>query len=128
MKIDQTSSPVEYPFTYQYWHEPHLWKDYATVKNEACRLKDLKTIKMIGFTGEKDQLLLMDLLLHNAINLKEIIVASPQSDYSWRVARIPYSQLKYIKVKYVLIYCPDTDSYFVLTEARHCGLKSQNVK
>ncbi|KAI3473227.1 hypothetical protein Pfo_030519 [Paulownia fortunei] len=128
VEIGQTSSPVECPFSNQYWHEPHLWKDYATVKSNACRLKDLKTIEMIGFTREKDELLLMDLLLHNAINLKEMTVASPQSDDSWRVARIPYSQLKYIKAKYVLISCPDTYSYFVLTEAKNYGLKSQNVK
>ncbi|KAK6146948.1 hypothetical protein DH2020_017860 [Rehmannia glutinosa] len=119
LEIDQTLSPVEYPLINQYWHEPHLWKDYATVKSNACGLKNLKTIKIIGFTKEKNELLLMDILLHSAINLKEMnIFASKQDDYySWRVARIPFSQLKYIKFKYVLISCPDIDSCFVLIEA-----------
>lgn len=121
MQIDQTCKTVECPLSNMYWHEPHLWNDYETVKSNGYRLKDLKSIKIIGFGGEKDELLLMDLLLHNAINLKEMIVhESQQSDDYWRVIRIPFSQIRYIKVKYMLIYCPDNDLHFVL--------RSQNLK
>ncbi|PIN15060.1 hypothetical protein CDL12_12291 [Handroanthus impetiginosus] len=117
VKIDETStSPLEFPLSNQYWHEPHLWKDYATVKSSAYQLKDLKTIKIIGFKDEKDELLLMDLLLHYAINLKDMTVDS------WRVSRIPYSQLIYVKVKYMLISCPNTSYYFVLTKAKNYNL------
>lgn len=109
MQIDYTSRSVDFPFTNHHWHEPHLWKDYATVKNEASRLKYMKKIRIVGFTMERDELLWVDLLLHIAINLKEMIV-----DDFWRVARIPFSQLKYLKLKHFLIPCQDIDSYFVL--------------
>lgn len=109
LQVERGSSNVEVPLSYQNWHEPHLWHEYATVKSEACRLKRLKKIKIFGFTMEKDELLWMDLLLHNAINLKEMIV-----DDCWRVMRVPHSQLSYLKLKYSLIPCSDIDSYFVL--------------
>ncbi|KAL0309815.1 UNVERIFIED_CONTAM: hypothetical protein Sradi_5923800 [Sesamum radiatum] len=131
VKIDEKSRTVECPLSNQYWHEPHLWKDYKTVKSNARWLKDLKTAKITGFTGENDELLLVDLLLHTGINLKEMTVfPSAQSDdcASWRVGRVPCSQLKYIKLKYVLISCPEIDACFVLTEAKNCGLNSHNVK
>ncbi|KAL0338350.1 UNVERIFIED_CONTAM: hypothetical protein Sangu_1357100 [Sesamum angustifolium] len=120
VKIDEKSRTVECALSNQYWHEPHLWKDYKTVKSNARWLKDLKTAKIAGFTGENDELLLVDLLLHTGINLKEMTVfPSTQSDdwASWRVGRVPCSQLKYIKLKYVLISCPQIDACFVLTEA-----------
>ncbi|KAK4419116.1 hypothetical protein Salat_2324400 [Sesamum alatum] len=93
VKVDEKSRPVECAFTNQYWHEPHLWKDYATVKSNARWLKDLKTATIVGFTGESDQLLLVDLLLHTGINLKEMAVfPSAESDdcASWRVGRVPF--------------------------------------
>ncbi|KAH6802582.1 hypothetical protein C2S51_034028 [Perilla frutescens var. frutescens] len=105
----EVEQSAELPFTYQHWHEPHLWKDYATVKNDACRLKYMKKIRIVGFTMEKDELLWMDLLLHNAINLKEMIL-----DHSWRVAIIPLTHLPYIKLQYILLPCPHIHSYFVL--------------
>ncbi|XP_057778968.1 F-box protein At5g03100-like [Salvia miltiorrhiza] len=100
---------VEYPTHCQNWHDAHLWKDYATVKEEACRLKHMKRVRIMGFTMERDELLWMDLLLHNGINLKEMIV-----DDCWRVAKVPFTQLNYIKLQYLLIPCPDIHSYFVL--------------
>lgn len=109
LKIDYNSRCVMHPFTHHHWHEPHLWKDYATVKKEAIRLKYVKKIRIMGFTMERDELLWMDLLLHNAINLKEMIL-----DDLWRVARIPYAHLTYLKFKYFLIPCHDIDSFFVL--------------
>lgn len=32
MQIDQTCKTVECPLSNMYWHEPHLWNDYETVK------------------------------------------------------------------------------------------------
>lgn len=109
VQIDYNSRCVVHPFTHHCWHEPHLWKDYATVKKEAIRLKYVKKIRIMGFTMERDELLWMDLLLHNAINLKEMTL-----DDLWRVARIPYAHLTYLKFKYFLIPCHDIDSFFVL--------------
>ncbi|GFP98340.1 diaminopimelate epimerase chloroplastic [Phtheirospermum japonicum] len=108
VEVDQTSSHVEFPMCNQYWHEPHMWKDYGTVKSNTCRSQNLKTIDINGFTREKDELLLMDLLLHNAINLKEMIVSSPQDDCSWSVARIPYSQLNYSRLSTTSFRQPNT--------------------
>lgn len=109
--MEQGWSRVEYPLNqHQNWHEPHLWKDYTTVKEEACRLRYMKKIRINGFKMEGDEVVWMDLLLHNGINLKEMIV-----DDCWRVARVPYSHLTYIKSEYLLIPCPHIHSYFVLT-------------
>ncbi|KAL1545907.1 F-box protein-like protein [Salvia divinorum] len=107
---DEGLSCVEFPWSqHQSWHEPHLWKDYATVKDEACRLKDMKKVKMKGFSMERDELLWVDLLLHNGINLREMIV-----DDLWRVARVPYTQLNCIKPQYLIIPCPHSHSYSLL--------------
>ncbi|KAL2554494.1 F-box protein [Forsythia ovata] len=118
VEVDEKSRPVECPFIHQYWHEPHLWMDYATVKCNASQLKYLKFIKLIGFKSESDQILFMDLLLHKAVNLKQMILTSSESD-SWMVARIPQSQLKYYsKRRYTIISCPNTDVFIVLIEAK----------
>ncbi|CAI9780138.1 unnamed protein product [Fraxinus pennsylvanica] len=117
-EVDESSSPVECPFIHQYWHEPHLWMDYATVKSTASQLKYLKFIKLTGFKSESDLILLMDLLLHKAVNLKQMILISSERD-SWMVARIPQSQLKfYSKRRCTVISCPNTDVSIVLIDAR----------
>ncbi|XP_022897240.1 F-box protein At2g39490 isoform X2 [Olea europaea var. sylvestris] len=118
VEVDEKSSPVECPFIYQYWHEPHLCMDYATVKCTASQLKYLKFIKLIGFKSESDHILLMDLLLHKAVNLKQMILTSSDRD-SWTVAKIPQTQLKfYSKRRYTVISCPNTDVSIVLIDAR----------
>lgn len=117
-QVDEKSSPVECPFIHQYWHEPHLRMDYATVKCTASQLKYLKFIKLIGFKSESDHILLMDLLLHKAVNLKQMILTSSDRD-SWTVAKIPQTQLKfYSKRRYTVISCPNTDVSIVLIDAR----------
>lgn len=104
------SSSVEFPLSqHQNWHEPHLWKDYASVKDEACRLKHMKKIKMKGFSMGRDELLWVDLLLHNGINLREMVV-----DDIWRVARVPRTQLHCIKPQYLIIPCHHIHSYSLL--------------
>ncbi|KAG6437401.1 hypothetical protein SASPL_102317 [Salvia splendens] len=110
IRMEEGLSSVEFPLSqHQNWHEPHLWKDYATVKDEACRLKHMKKIKMKGFSMGRDELLWVDLLLHNGINLREMVV-----DDIWRVARIPRTQLHCIKPQYLIIPCPHTHSYSLL--------------
>ncbi|KAF8396737.1 hypothetical protein HHK36_018367 [Tetracentron sinense] len=93
LEIDRSCSCIPCPFFHHYWHEPHLWMDYTTVKSSAFPLDHLKIVKLVGFTEQEDELLLMDLLLKKACALKSMIVTSPEN-YSWRVVKVPWSQLK----------------------------------
>ncbi|KAG6643111.1 F-box protein At2g39490-like [Carya illinoinensis] len=81
---------VPCPPFHHYWHEPHLWMDYAAVKCNALPLERLKTVFIVGFTKQEEELLLMDLLLEKASEseLTSMIVKCPEND-SWRVAKIP---------------------------------------
>ena len=62
--------------------------DYATVKCDALPLQHLKVILIAGFTKQKEELLLMDLLFKKTTMIKSMIVKLPQNK-SWRVEKIP---------------------------------------
>ena len=93
IEIDQSLSSIPHPFFHHYWHEPHLWMDYKTVKCNASQLVVLKSVRLVGFTNEEDELLLMDLLLKKAVTLKSMTVTSPEN-HPWSVAKVPLTQLK----------------------------------
>ncbi|CAK9147232.1 unnamed protein product [Ilex paraguariensis] len=120
VNIDQSYIRIPCPFFHQYWHEPHLWMDYATVKCNAAQLKHLNIINLSGFTSEKDQLLLMDLLLHKALKPESMTVSSPENR-SWSVAKIPQTHLNMTQrfQQKVAVASPANMAYsFVLTEKR----------
>ncbi|KAA8516465.1 hypothetical protein F0562_016758 [Nyssa sinensis] len=128
VKIDQSYSSISCPIFHHYWHEPHLWMDYATVKSNASELKHLKLVKLIGFTNEEDQLLLMDFLLKKAATLNSMIVTSPENQ-SWRVSRIPYGQLKQMVRSYskqIGISSANKECFFGLKEEDNNGLCPEN--
>uniref|UniRef100_A0A5B7C4S4 Uncharacterized protein n=1 Tax=Davidia involucrata TaxID=16924 RepID=A0A5B7C4S4_DAVIN len=128
VNIDQSYSSIPCPFFHHYWHEPHLWMDYATVKSNASQVEHLKLFKLIGFTNEEDQLLLIDILLNKATNLNSMIVTSLDNQ-SWRVSKIPYSQLKQTSrcySKQVGISSPNKECYFGLREEDSNGLCPAN--
>ncbi|KAL3536361.1 hypothetical protein ACH5RR_004822 [Cinchona calisaya] len=121
VKIDRNCNAIPSPFLHEYWHEPHLWMDYAVVKCNASPLKFLKTIEIVGFTSQENEVLLMDLLLHKAVNLKDLIVISPENaSGAWRVTVTPRSQLDYAvrrtNQKHKLVPSPNGYSIYVLTE------------
>ncbi|KAK9290679.1 hypothetical protein L1049_008853 [Liquidambar formosana] len=91
--IDKTHNSIAPPFFHHYWHEPHLWMDYATMKSNVSQLLHLKVIKLAAYSNEEDQLSLMDLLLEKAVMLQSMTVTSLENR-SWRVGKIPCSQLK----------------------------------
>ncbi|XWS43683.1 hypothetical protein CRYUN_Cryun16bG0124400 [Craigia yunnanensis] len=93
IKIDPDLNSIPCPYFHQYWHEPHLWMDDATVKSNTSRLEHLKIVEFLGYKSEEDQILLMVLLLEKANMLKSITVTSPEN-HSWEVAKIPQRQLK----------------------------------
>ncbi|CAK9139809.1 unnamed protein product [Ilex paraguariensis] len=122
VNIDENcSSPMPCPYFQQYWHEPHLCMNYATVKCNASQLKHLSTFKMAGFTSEEDQLLLMDLLLHKALLLETVTVTSPENR-SWSVAKIPQCHLnrfQRFQPESMVASLPNKDYSFVLTEEKN---------
>ncbi|XP_022766178.1 putative FBD-associated F-box protein At5g56690 [Durio zibethinus] len=93
IKIDPDLNSIPCPYFHQYWHEPHLWMDDATVKSNTSQLEHLKIVEFLGYKSEEDQILLMELLLEKANMLKSITVTSPEN-HSWEVAKVPQSQLK----------------------------------
>ncbi|KAA8518859.1 hypothetical protein F0562_016367 [Nyssa sinensis] len=128
VNIDQSYSSIPCPFFHQYWHEPHLWMDYATVKSNAPQLEHLRIVKMIGFSSQEDELLLLDLLLEKAVCLKSMIVTSAENQ-SWRVCKIPRSQLKQTSRSYskqIEILSPNKECFFGLTEEDSNGLYLSN--
>lgn len=74
LQMDERLGPNPSPFFHQYWHEPHLWMDFETVKSNTLQLKHLKMFKLSGFRGEEDELLLMELLLNKAVVIESMIV------------------------------------------------------
>ncbi|XP_010260056.1 PREDICTED: F-box protein At2g39490 [Nelumbo nucifera] len=89
--VDQRRGYIPTPLFYQWWHEPHLWMDYASVKAGASPLDRLKTVKMRGITDQEDELLLVDLLLKQAASLQSMTVTSPENEnQSWRVVKVPW--------------------------------------
>ncbi|GKV30056.1 hypothetical protein SLEP1_g38921 [Rubroshorea leprosula] len=93
IKIDPSRNRVPCPFFHHYLHEPHLWMDNATVECNTSELKHLKMVEVLGYTGEEDQLLLMNLLFKKGDKLDSITVTS-RENRSWQVAKTPQSQLK----------------------------------
>ncbi|GFZ11046.1 hypothetical protein Acr_22g0004440 [Actinidia rufa] len=119
VKIDQNLISFTCPSFNHYWHEPHLWMDYETVKSNASQLEHLKTVELAGFGNKEDQLvLLMDLLLKKAVTLRSMRVVSPENQ-SWCVSKIPESQLKHTSgshLKRMVVSSPSKDYFFGLTE------------
>ncbi|XP_027175581.1 F-box protein At2g39490-like [Coffea eugenioides] len=129
VKIDRDCSPIPSPFFQEYWHEPHLWMGYADVKCNGPRLMYLKSIEIAGFTSKENEVLLMDLLLHKAVNLKDMIVISPDDEThsAWRVRVTPRSQLNYVlrgNQNHRLLPSPSSGySLYVLTQCKRLGLR-----
>ncbi|XVF08037.1 hypothetical protein REPUB_Repub06bG0190900 [Reevesia pubescens] len=94
IKIDPDLNSIPCPYFHQYWHEPHLWMDDATVRTNTLLLEHLKIVEFLGYKSEKDQFLLIELLLEKANMVKSITVTSPENNHSWEVPKIPQSQLK----------------------------------
>ncbi|XAR68986.1 hypothetical protein NMG60_11000417 [Bertholletia excelsa] len=118
IKIDPNPISLTCPQFHQYWHEPHLLMDHMTERSNASQLKHLKIIKLIGFNNHEDQILLMDLLLNKALLLESLVVESPENR-SWKVARIPRSQLKHTVgclSKHIPALSPSKDHFFGFTE------------
>ena len=92
MQIDPQLRSIPTPIFHQYWHEPHLWMDYATVKSNASLLKHLSMVSISGFTRKLDEVILMDLLFEKAVILQRMIVKSRENN-CWRVVKIPKSQM-----------------------------------
>lgn len=72
--MDDRFSAIPCPFFHQHWHEPHLWMDYEMVKSNTSQLQHLKTFELSGFSGEEDELLLMELLLKKSVVLESMTV------------------------------------------------------
>lgn len=128
VRIDRNRSRVPSPCFQEYWHEPHLWMDYADVKCNGSPLMHLKTIEIVGFKSKENEVVLMDLLLHKAVNLKDMIVMSPEDEIhsAWRVRVTPKSQLDYVlrgNQNHRLLPSPSGYSLYVLTQfTRPVGL------
>lgn len=75
VEIQSNLSFIPSPFFHQYWHEPHLWMDFTTVKSNTSELEQLKRVDLVGFVGKEDELLLMGLLLEKAIRLNSLTIA-----------------------------------------------------
>lgn len=127
VKIDRDCSRIPSPFFQEYWHEPHLWMGYADVKCNGSPLMYLKSIEIVGFTSKENEVLLMDLLLHKAVNLKDMIVISPEDEIhsAWRVRVTPRSQLDYVlrgNQNHRLLPSPSNGySLYVLTQLKGSG-------
>ncbi|KAH0995525.1 hypothetical protein GBA52_019389 [Prunus armeniaca] len=78
VEIDSNLSTIPCPLFYQYWHEPHLWMDFTSVKSNTSQLKHLKSIELLGFTGRDHELQLMDLLLEKAIRVNSLTLTCPE--------------------------------------------------
>ncbi|XAR50957.1 hypothetical protein NMG60_11005427 [Bertholletia excelsa] len=124
VEIDQDLTSITCPPSFmQYWHEPHLCVDFATVKSNASPLEHLKRAKLKGFSGKDDQLLLMDLLLKQAgVVLKSMTVTTSPEKESWSISKIPISQRKHVfgtPSKHIAIPSPNEDYYFGLIDRNY---------
>ncbi|KAM3736831.1 hypothetical protein ACB098_09G010900 [Castanea mollissima] len=87
IKIERTNSSAPCPYFHQYWHEPHLWMDFATVESNTSQFDHLKVVTFLGFGIKEDQLLLMELLLKKASMLNSMSVILP-TNRIWRVVKV----------------------------------------
>ncbi|PWA40626.1 F-box domain, Leucine-rich repeat domain, L domain-like protein [Artemisia annua] len=97
IKIDEKWSTISCPHFHQPWSQ--LWMDTSIVNSNDFQLKHLKIVKFSGFkVKQENQMLvsLMDLMLKKAIALKKMTVAEVENKLSWRVAKVPQSQLRKI--------------------------------
>ncbi|KAL3536362.1 hypothetical protein ACH5RR_004823 [Cinchona calisaya] len=123
INISNYQNTMPAPIFHQYWHEPHLWMDNATVKSNASQLKYLKVVNITGFSKHEDELLLVDLLLFKALNLKEMLVTSSLNNInaSWKVRKMPFSHITiWLKnnPKCMVVSSSNNKFLFVLTEVR----------
>lgn len=85
------------------------------MKCNALPLERLKTVFMVGFSKQEEELLLMDLLLEKASEseLTSMIVKFPEND-SWRVVKIPRgrSLLQTWISKWFSVSYADKDEWF----------------
>ncbi|XVE61819.1 hypothetical protein DITRI_Ditri06bG0069800 [Diplodiscus trichospermus] len=93
IKIDPDLNSIPCPYFHQYWHEPHLWMDDATVNSNTSQLQHLKIVEFLGYKSEEDQFLLLLFLLDKATMLKSITLTSPEN-HSWEFAKIPQRRPK----------------------------------
>ncbi|XAR68987.1 hypothetical protein NMG60_11000418 [Bertholletia excelsa] len=122
VEVDESYSSFPSPFFHQYWHEPHLWMDYETVKSDTAQLNHLRAVKLVGFSGKEDELLLMDLLLKKAFDIKSMTITSPRNR-SWSVTKIPLTQLKQTIRCYpeqIGVSFPNKDYFFGLRKSEKC--------
>ncbi|KAF4373483.1 hypothetical protein F8388_025177 [Cannabis sativa] len=75
IEMNHRLSIIECPYFHYYWHEPHLWMDCESVKSNTLQLKQLKMLRLEGFLGEEDEVLLMELLLNKAVVLESMTIA-----------------------------------------------------
>lgn len=61
------------------------------MKSNTSQLENLKNVEFWGYKSEKDQFLLLLLLMEKSNMLKSITVTSPEN-HSWEVAKIPQRQ------------------------------------
>ncbi|KAK6943712.1 hypothetical protein RJ641_024814 [Dillenia turbinata] len=92
-QIDPTRESIVVPTFHQFWHEPYTWIDCSNVNSNDSKLAHLKVVKLVGSPHDGEQVLLFDLVLEKAINLNLVTVKAAEDDLSWRVVKIPKSQI-----------------------------------
>ncbi|GJR51241.1 F-box protein-like protein [Tanacetum coccineum] len=97
IKIHENWSTIPCPHFHQPWTQ--IWTGTSVVDSNDIQLKHLKMVNISGFkVEEENQMLvsLMDLMLKMAISIKKMIVAEVENKLSWKVAKVPKSQLRKI--------------------------------
>ncbi|KAK6943711.1 F-box domain [Dillenia turbinata] len=125
--INQSRISVSPPYINTFWHEPHLWVDYCSVRSNASRLENLRVVKLVGLANDEIQLQLMDLLLKKAIMLESITLTSLEK-HSWRIFKVPQSQKKHSSKIYSrpMAFPPADGSLLCFTEDSCCHLQQGN--
>ncbi|KAL4605194.1 hypothetical protein ACB092_09G011400 [Castanea dentata] len=130
IKIERTNSSVPCPYFHQYWHEPHLWMDFATIESNTSQLDHLKVVTFLGFSIKEDQLLLMELLLKKASMLNSMSVILP-TNRIWRVVKVSlHDQQKQASSNHqnqIAVLSPTKDFFFGFTEEIYSGHCSTNA-
>lgn len=130
MQIERANSSVPCPYFHQYWHEPHLWMDFATIESNTSQLDHLKVVTFLGFSIKEDQLLLMELLLKKASMLNSMSVTLP-TNRIWRVVKVSlHDQQKQASSSHknqIAVLSPTKDFFFGFTEEIYGGHCSTNA-
>nr|GEU43575.1 F-box protein At2g39490-like [Tanacetum cinerariifolium] len=97
IKIDENWSTIPCPHFHQPWSQ--VWTGTSVADSNDFQLQHLKMVNISGLKVEvENQILvsLMDLMLKKAIAIKKMIVAEVENKLSWKVAKVPQSQLRMI--------------------------------